>query len=67
MEDGFIDKSHWFRRQPSEWTNKLNRALMGFFARCTVHRIIARHEGRIWAQSTPGEGAAFFFTLGRAP
>jgi len=33
----------------------------------TVHRIIARHEGRIWAQSTPGEGAAFFFTLGRAP
>jgi len=33
----------------------------------TVHRIIARHEGRIWAQSTPGKGAAFFFTLGRAP
>ena len=32
----------------------------------TVHRIIARHEGRIWAQSAPGEGAAFFFTLGRA-
>jgi light-regulated signal transduction histidine kinase (bacteriophytochrome) len=32
----------------------------------TVHRIITRHEGRIWAQSAPGEGAAFFFTLGQA-
>jgi light-regulated signal transduction histidine kinase (bacteriophytochrome) len=31
-----------------------------------VQLIISRHEGRIWAESKPGEGAAFFFTLAPA-
>ncbi len=29
----------------------------------TVHRVIRRHGGKIWAQAAPGSGATFYFTL----
>jgi PAS domain S-box-containing protein len=30
-----------------------------------VHRVVTRHQGRVWAESVPGQGATFSFALPR--
>jgi signal transduction histidine kinase len=30
-----------------------------------ARRLVERHGGKVWADAQPGQGATFFFTLGK--
>jgi signal transduction histidine kinase len=44
---------------------RINSELGSGMGLALVKRVIERHDGKVWAQSRPGQGAAFSFYLGR--
>jgi signal transduction histidine kinase len=64
VDNGIGIEAEWHERifQPMQRRHGLNVAGSGI-GLATCKKIVTRAGGRIWVESSPGEGATFFFTL----
>ena len=47
----------------SDASNHSSAYITSNFSKTSLHEIVARHGGRLWAESTPGKGFVFSFTV----
>ncbi|MGK7396099.1 MAG: PAS domain-containing sensor histidine kinase [Candidatus Cyclobacteriaceae bacterium M3_2C_046] len=65
VKDNGIGFNPQFKHQIFKVFSRLNLEIEGSgIGLSIVSMIISKHNGRVWAEAEPGQGATFFFTLG---